>query len=117
MEVKLRQTSAARSAGPKWAENPTSSPAVSRSSTVAERRRIAKVVGGVRAGAALGDGVKANALGEMYLLGEDDGNEYRFWCYELDKETTASERVSAYESEDLRWVAVVDRDRVSTIGL
>jgi len=96
----LRQTSAARSVRTKWAENSTSSPAASRSSTVAERRRIAKVVGGVRAGATLSDGVKTNGLCEMYLLSEDDGNEYRFWCYELDKETTASERVGACESEE-----------------
>jgi len=44
-----------------------------------QRRRIAKVVRGVNAaGAALGAGVKTNALCEMDLLGEDDGNEYRF---------------------------------------
>jgi len=60
-------------------------------------------VGGVSAGAALSDGVKTNALCEMYLLGEDDVNEYRFWCYELlvdMEETTVSEGVSACESEE-----------------
>ena len=39
-----------------------------------QRRRIAKVVGGVGAGSALGAGVKTNALCEMDLLGENDGN-------------------------------------------
>ena len=61
-------------------------------------------MGGVGAGAALGDGVKTNTLWEMDLLGEDDGNEYRFWCYELPadmEETMVSESVSACESEEL----------------
>jgi len=39
---------------------------------------MTSVSSGPNAGAALGAGVKTNALCEMDLLGEDDGNEYRF---------------------------------------
>ena len=46
--------------------------------TVAERRRIANVVGGVSASTALGSGVATNASAcETDLPGEDDGNEWR----------------------------------------
>ena len=42
-------------------------------STVGERRRITKVVGGVRL-----RNLNINALCDMDLLGEDGGSEYRF---------------------------------------
>ena len=76
MEVKLRQTSAALGTS-FWRKLYIESGCFDVFDRC-QRRRIAKVVGGVNAGEALGAGVKTNALCETDLLGEDDGNGYRF---------------------------------------